>query len=533
MTKFRKSNAEKIGFQSAARRLGEFAILLCAFFIWQPLAAESLSPMTAGLTPALDLQGVWVDDAGNRHVVPFNYFDRKEMVLERDFDLQGWEKWPTESYLHFDGLAWSGDVFLNGRLLWVVDDPFAEVLLPIKKEWLKEKGNRVKVRLSEKGKDLLMYPQHFVGVFRPVSIWVMDTVGIDFTYPSYVDHAEKAVVVAPWSSREKYLNDSSVVAGALQGLLAYPFDHPVYFPFRPSSKALNALGKMGVKLLRHPADADSLAFYNTFPLHQLPVPMRNAFWRYGDGRPSPEYGKFYSWSDIQSPGLPTPDRMLLLLLLATPLLCLLLIKLVAPRFYSQMPEFLSKTQIYLELIGNNKFLKTEQRLLVTLFRLLIIASFISLYLYYLSLSGTWHRLNVFSDSSLLYGLFSKDAFSGYQIFLVVLGGLVGLHGLKYFFLNVAGGIFRYFNLGTTVQSLDIFAAFPMVFLPLLPAPFIFFADAGYGKIVLPVWYGLTGLYLILRILLIYAGLTRLFQFSRRLKILYICSLEILPWVILL
>jgi hypothetical protein len=81
--------------------------------------------------------------------------------------------------------------------------------------------------------------------------------------------------------------------------------------------------------------------------------------------------------------------------------------------------------------------------------------------------------------------------------------------------------------------LDVFAAYPLNLVPMLPATFIFFLDPLVGSVILRIWALLFLLYGIRRVWLIYTGLGRLFQISVSLKILYICTLEILPWLLLI
>jgi hypothetical protein len=86
---------------------------------------------------------------------------------------------------------------------------------------------------------------------------------------------------------------------------------------------------------------------------------------------------------------------------------------------------------------------------------------------------------------------------------------------------------------TTIQNLDVFAAFPLVVLPFIPASFIFFLEPHAGKVVMYIWLALFMVYSVRRVYLIYSGLGRLYQISGSLKFLYICTLEILPWLLLI
>jgi hypothetical protein len=187
----------------------------------------------------------------------------------------------------------------------------------------------------------------------------------------------------------------------------------------------------------------------------------------------------------------------------------------------------------MELIASSKFLKEEQRLMMNLVRIFFFATTLSLYLYYLSVSGNWARLNVLSTNSLLYQLYAGTDYSLYAIFFQVFAAALALTLLKYFILNLTASVYRIHNLGSVVQSLDVFASFPVNLLPMVPGAVIFFLDTDQGRICLSIWYTLMLIYILRRVVLTYSGLGRLFQLSTSLKILHICTLEISPWIFLL
>lgn len=499
------------------------------------MQAEGFYPSvkTSGLRPAMDLHGIWFDSNGNRHISPFNYFGRKSIELNKSFDRPEAVSASDTSYLYFEGLAWTADVYLNGKLLKVTQDPFAEHLLPLAPGFLKEKGNELRIHLHLEGKEHELYPEPFLGIFRQAALLVKGGHVHPRAGMQPVSSASAAVVLAPWSQADGYLDDATVLKGMLSGMFRYPHSHPLVFAFRPSSEAQWQLAEMGWTTLGHPGAADSLAFYNSYPVAEQPLKSNVTFWRQPNGRPGSGYGKYLDLKTLRGPGGTSPDRMALMTLLLVPVICLLLMKLTTPRLYAAMLEFLTKTQIYLELIGNNKFLKAEQSLLVNGFRLAISASTVTLFLYYLQETGTLFRLDLFSGDSLLGGVLEIGDYGPYQLLLGVLALLLGLNILKYVFLNMAAGVYRVSGLSLTVQNLDIFASMPFNLLPLLPATFIFFLEAEAGQVALIVWQAVFGIWFLRRIILIYVGLTRLFSFSTSLKFLYICTLEILPWTILL
>lgn len=491
------------------------------------------SELTGGMRPLLDLHGTWYDAEDQAVEVPFQDMERASILLHRNFVLPGLEKLPDTLFLYFEGVAWSSEIYLNGRLIAITEDPFAEYLFTVDKQYIQPDSNRIEVRLSRSGQDFFLYPQHFIGIFRQVLFLQADPSGPFPELPQVAQNPKHALVLAPWTQAQGYLQDTLAISSLLDGFFSVPKGAVVYFPFRPSSRALALASHYGAKIVPAGELPDSLGFYNSYPVNHSNEPLVTPFWRMADQRPASDYGRYLSEAEVRAPHVMPLDKLALLIFLLVPVLVMLLLKLFLPRTFSAMPEYLTRSNIYMELIATSKFLKEEQRLVMNLVRIFFFATTLSLYLYYLSVSGSWWRLNVLSSESMLYQIYAGTDYSLYVIFLQVFGVTLALTLLKYFILNVVASVYRLHNLGSVVQSLDVFASFPVNLLPMVPGAIIFFLDTEQGRICLGIWYALMLVYILRRIVLTYNGLGRLFQLSTSLKILHICTLEISPWIFLL
>jgi hypothetical protein len=352
-------------------------------------------------------------------------------------------------------------------------------------------------------------------------------------FPETVSHATNAALFAAWSPENQYLYDTTIVKQLGAGLFSFPHQQPIAFPFRPSNQSLAILAAYGWKVVANPEGADSLAAYNAFHFSTEAAHKNLHFWRDEEMRPTSYYGSYQGHASVNNPELNQPNRAALVLFLLIPVFCMVLLKILAPKAYGSLGEYLTKTKIYLELIADNKFLKVEQRWLMNFLRMILTSVTIALFLYYVELSESWRMLNVFGSHSILYTTLYGSMMPLWQIFVWTLAVVISLNLAKYFIINGIGTIFRVFSLGPSIQNLDVFAAFPSNLVPFLPASFIFFLDPLAGAIILRVWAILFFLYGARRVWLMYSGLGRLYQISGSLKILYICTLEILPWVILI
>jgi hypothetical protein len=341
------------------------------------------------------------------------------------------------------------------------------------------------------------------------------------------------LVLAPWTKAKGYLQDTLAINSLLDGFFSVPTGAVVYFPFRPSSQAMALAAKYGARIVPVGVMPDSLGFYNAYPVNHNHQSLLTPFWRKEDQRPASDYGRYLGEAEVKASHVMPLDKLALLIFLLLPVVIMLLLKLFLPRIFAALPEYITRSNIYMELIVSSKFLKEEQRLVMNLVRIVFFSTTLSLYLYYLSVTGGWERLNVLSANSLLYQVFSGTNYSLYVIFLQIFGVTLGLTILKYFILNLTASVYRLHNLGSVVQNLDVFASFPVNLLPMIPGAVIFFLDAQQGSIGLTIWYVLMVIYIVRRIVLTYSGLGRLFQLSTSLKILHICTLEISPWIFLL
>lgn len=496
------------------------------------LKAEPFQPsqLTAGMERLQDLHGNWQDEEGLLVATPFVDFEARELDLRRRIEVTSLE---APLFLYFEGLAWTAEVYVNGILLDISTDPFGEHLYPLDKSMLQVGPNEIRVRMQRAGPDLPLYPEHFVGIFRQAALLGIAREPRPWKPLAQATATGRAVVVAPWTASGSPIGDLAVVQRALDGLFAYPGNDPVYFAFRPSSETEAFLAELNIPVLDRLPTTDSVAFYNPYPIQEQPLRQNVAFWRLTDGRPGPDYGTYHTLDTLRTPAVTNPDQLALLILLLVPVLTLLFMKVGTPKIYASMFEFLTKTKIYLELIANNKFLKTQQRWLLNLLRQVLTAVAVSLMVYYLQQTGRKDMFDLLTRDSYLGRLLSEEVYTLYQIFAGFSVVLVSANLLKYVLLNISGGIYRVNWLSVLAQNLDVFSSLPMILLPLIPAPFIFFLEPSLGQIVLHIWFALLLIYFLRRIVLIYIGLTRLFSFSPALKILYICTLEILPWIILL
>lgn len=492
--------------------------------------AELWAEYPTGTQPLVDLNGRWVNFSGKPGATPFIDFKTRKLNLFQVFDLPLYQELPDSLELLIEGPGQSGEIWLNDRLLDIIEKPLETYLIPLHKSWLKGKRDTVSLKLSDRGESTPYLPMDFVGVSGNVAIYPRGRAP-RMDLPVAVT-ADTVMALAWWPYSGKFSKRSLEFRVALNEIRQNGIDK-LYFTIPPGAEGREIARSMGFSEVKSLEGIEALAFYRAYPVGKWARFANLPWWRTDAGETTSAYGQFISADEIFLQKEETPNRPALLILLLIPWVGLLILKLGAPRAFSSLGEYLVKTKIQIDLIGQVKFLKPGQSLLMTIFRLALLSIILSVYLYYFEIHGNWDSLNLISDNSLLYQFtYLKNIPLGF-LFLYSFLGFGVLNLLKYFFLGVLGWVYRIQGLSPMIRELDILSSFPVILALALPPAFLFFSGIGARDAVLIVWQVLIIIYFLRRWFLVYFGLSQLFSFSSHIKFLYICALEILPWVILL
>lgn len=510
------------------------AILKCIacgwviFFTTVTLCAQPYysRPETQGLEPLQSLSGTWLDEEFHLCQVPFWDSTAAPHLLSRRFTLSPQPAEPL--WLAFEGVAWNASITLNGRLLCLISDPFAFTLVPLDPSWLTTEGsNLLEVEMNAEGPLREWYPERFTGIFRPV--WLLHGPLRAGPAPQALP-ADKVLVLAAWSELHGPMDDSLRFEQML-GEIAASGQHAVVPAFAFSSQQLAQLGAHHLSLAAPPDEWDQLAFYNYWPARRASLHSATPFWTVA-GRRSQFFGHYVPMERLQRAPAQPLNHLAVFFFIALPVLGMALMRAASERIYDSLIQFLTKPKIFLEMITSSKFMGQWESWLMNLFRIALSALFTALVLYYVTLYHQWGRVNLLSSESLVYQFLSSGYASLYYLFLMAMLWLVVINLVKHLVLSFAGQVFRGGTLNSTVVSLDIFASFPLNLLMLVPAVFLFFADAGWEVVPVVTLCGLYGLFVLRRLVTLYQGLGRVAGVSGSAKILYICAFEILPWLIL-
>ena len=509
-----------------------FWIMLMTFSVGM-LHGQTFRPteLTAGLRQVEDLSGYWyTEDKEDLYQVPFTE-DKHRLNLVKPLQTRPGSNLADTLFLYFEGLAWRAEVYLNGRLLAITRDPFQEYLFPVPSRLLEDGENLLTVRCSQEGPDIDLYPGKFVGIYRQCFLLTESPQRVTIAHQKRVERAEKVLIYAPWNEESGFQEDT-VAFSKLTDQVVEAGGLPLYYAFEAPGSYHAIAQRKGLSRVMNLNGCDSVAFLNAYPLLTAPRNLHPWFWLDEAGNTTSHYASFQSLKKAKQGLSNPPDRVFLLIFLLLPLLGLVLLKFVGPKTWSFLLDYLIKVKFFLDLIRNGKFLKSLSSILINTYGVILMAVCLSVFLYFLQAAGRIDALNILSAESLLYRLMLFGEFSLPEIFGAALVFLLLLASLKVFISYLLSLLYGINSLTPVLQNLEIISTFPLNILLLIPTGALFFIQPEFAWATAIAWQIIFLIIHIRKIITQYAGLSYIFQFSVSLKILYICGLEIMPWVLL-
>ena len=460
--------------------------------------------------------------------VPFELQGPGELTFIYDWQVPG--ALPDSFYLYFGGLAWYAELELNAQYLGWQQHPFEPWAVKVRKRWLSEGENRFVLRLRQ-GAGLPGYPAPFLGIFRPV--YVLSAAQLAQVQVPLLPHllmGDTVALLAPYFREQGYHFDAFEAMRSLLPMLQNG-QRLIHFPFPPGRQFEAFCAEWGLIVVDSLAPQTVVMPLNEYPFDPHVQAGTPPYWVDREGRRSLQYGQTYlAGEPPAAPPVKEPGGALLGMVLL-PLLSLFTLKVLAPGVFYAQKGMLLQPQLYLDSSGEASAGGSQSLVYILVgLKWLSLSSFLAMVFEEVDRQNHWSWLNVFSEQSLANSLMpQQETLLSKWIWLVALIG-VGLL-LRQLLLWMLGQIFRFKGLAQEMLVLDVMSTYPLVLWLPLPAALMLFADPARD-----IWLGigLLGLfvaYFLRQLFLWYVGLGRLFSFSPAMKILYICTFNILPYIV--
>lgn len=493
------------------------------------VAAQATDTVPADTPYLLRFADGWQRSDGNSLqlvALPFTEDSLDQLSLLYSFEVPDVRITDT-LFLYLEGVVWNAELSLDNRYLGGRRQPFAPWVIPIPPALL-QACSQYQLRLHlQRGTPYPWHPQAFLALLNPPLLLTREQrQAYQKTLVPTVAQADTVAIVASYYREHGYSFSPLAAARNLQPVYKKGI-RTLYFPFWPGREMLELCGQLGFQQIEALQDTHYLCLVNAYPYEARTFLTQDRFWLDPQGYRTADYGDaFYMGqrANNESPGLG------LILMILFPLISTFLIKLLNPGFFQTQWGMLWNPKLHL--MGGVDITTTNTGLLgiLMLLKSLNLAIFLSLLIFYVLRENQWQQLNLLQDWSLLNQWFYQSQ-SLWQIFRRSLL-LVGLWFLvKHLLLALLGWGFRIKNFLAGVMSLEVFAAFPLILVLSLPLALILFTQAAWGP-----WFSALGallvvVYLFRRVYVFYVGLGRMFNFSSGVKFLYICALNLLPYMI--
>lgn len=471
----------------------------------------------------VDLTGEWKSNAGRNFRIPFSSDVHERLELNREFFLA---EPPTDSLvLYFEGLAQCSEIYLNDRLLVLTSDAFEPVGLRLSPELFLGQWNRLRVVLyegcSRRGK---FDPPVFIGIHRPVYVLErMYEPRQPVLFPRLV-RSDSTLVLLPYGKRG-YQVDERQFKMDLK-LLAESGVQALYIPYRLSNREYAWIAEAGLGL--------SLSLGRWVALYEEPESRSDAIWGWpvwkkfdGTGR----WGIYADSAGLRRPLVPEAEQVWLaglsILLLALLAYWKAAVPVVFDLLLGRMKRRSGKGRTESERPVSGVVI---QVLLVRLLLLGFGGWSVSLLL---TQAGCLHWFDVFASPSLARRFVEYSGGQALTLWAGWLGWLGLLLVLRQLVLWVAGGVYGMRELGWQVLQIENQGSFPALW-GILGAGIVGLVQS--PAVALPWAYGLIGFLLTFNVysyLYTYGQLTARLGLRPYLVILYICAVELAPWLVLL
>ncbi|MEM6346232.1 MAG: DUF4271 domain-containing protein [Bacteroidota bacterium] len=508
-----------------------FLCLVFALFGSTPSVNASL--LAPAIPSLVVMDQAWeLEVADERRSIQLPYISQEAKEAKLSYRFCGPDSLGTDSlFLWFDGLTWESEYMIGDAYLGMSTQAFGTSFIAIPPQLIRlGEWNELVVILSL-GESMTWHPSPFLAMLEAPLLLNRQQLEQAKKQPlKEVSTADTIAIVAPYYRAHAYKFNLFEAVRNLQAVIDANIQY-VHFAFPPDRQLQLLCGKLGLIEVTHLEDTSQLCLINAYPFAARDFPTPARFWLDQKANRTNHYGDIWplnSRSVINPAKVDYPIGLIFMILF--PLLSMFLLKLLNPGYFSSQLGFLSNPKMHLSTSLDATGSNTGLLGILMILKGINLSILISLLVYYVLRENEWEQLNIIRDWSLLNVWFYGSK-SLWQIFVRSTELSLIWFGLKYLFLVVLGRGFGIKGLVEGIMSIEIAASFPLILFMSLPVGLIQFMDTLWGGWLLSIFLLLALIYLIRRAYIFFLGLQRLFSFSSAVNFLYICALNLIPYLI--
>ncbi|MEM6765789.1 MAG: hypothetical protein AAF655_12710 [Bacteroidota bacterium] len=496
------------------------------FLILMSFSLLGKDTLTYELEALWNLDQNWKDVEGREYQIPFWNEDKSEWEVSLTFSLPCS---PDDTvYLWFERLIWQAEIEFNQYYVNVSRTPFQGFAIPLSPDWFQEE-NKLKVSLIQVD-FRKMYPPRFLGILD--GVYLLNKEQLTQWQADILPRAEMAdtvAIIAPYYGENVYGFDRSLALRNLLPVINERLKH-IYFAYEPDRELRYLCKELGLIRVDSLTEDTQVAWVHAYKYEASTFPYPTEFWLDERGNRSSGYGTFRSLNQASIQEDPQGYSLGLVLMMCFPVLGLFIMKLLNPAFIQSLLGLFISPKLFIDTFVESTYSNLGLLFILILMKVLALAFFLSLLLYYVSMENQWGVLSLLKTSSLAGNFFyGTQTLSGlFWKSMLLLSAWVGV---QYILLSIIGAVYRIKNLAMGVFNLEIVGGYPLILFLSIPLSLMFFTPSLWGGVWKWVLILLLLTYFLRKIYVQYVGLDRLFTFSYGMKILYICAFNMLPYII--
>ena len=514
-----------------------YSCILLAFILQANTAIGQLSRLRSQYPYALfqvpvfrEMNIGWVDDRDSTYNIPFSV-DRQDELISLRYRLDLYCLPPDTLFLLVEGVAWTGELELNGRYLSTNSYPLGSWWIPIAASWLVEGTNEFVLSLRGGEREWPNYTSPFLGVLDGIYLLEesqkaafdeIDDQGVS-------EQGDSVAIIAPYFSGSGHFFRQADAYLWLSHLRSQRVEH-IHFAFDAPLKMKALCKELGFKIVDSLKENTYLAMINEYPYEPGTFEYHNRFWLDAHGKRSASYGSWVVKKDMNKVTEAKALNLGLVSLMLFPLIGLLFIKLLSPGLFYSSNKLLFKPGLFMDMITEFSFGNMGFVYLLLLIKLLALAGLLTLIITFAGQTNDWGFLNQINSWSLLSRIFYPLNTVGiifWRSFLV----LLFIFFFKVALVSIIGKVFRFRGMLNNVFNLEIISDYPLILIISIPFSILFFLPETMQASWLVLSLCLLGLYFLRQAYVFFIGLDQVFGFSLGMKILYICALNVVPYLI--
>ncbi len=486
------------------------------------LFPEALANITAG----------WATDLGERVVFPWRAEGQEEQVFYRMVQLEDTVLSGLDAdtlYIWIEGVAWEAEMVINDQFWGVKKCRGDAWMMGIPMKIWRQGNIRLSMTLRLAPAEP-MSPKPALWITPPILLLTPEQAQV-YQLPALpqVLTADSVAIVPAYYRTSGWDFDGLEALLTLQPVLDLQIKH-IFFPFPADRRLRKLCAFYGLTEVAQIPRQGRVIWTAWYPMASGMSPIPEAYWLDRNAYRTQNYGVWLSLDTlVQLPGEPAGRESIVFLLLGL-LLFLLFIRMVFPGMYQLQMSWLWPGRWTAEAVGDLAASLPGPLWLWILARWILWTSAISLMIMMMKDQGLWLNLRPEVTPGIAWNWMSEgQSIGGLMLRGFLLLALMDL--LRYILASATAFAFGISQFTLAVVRLDMLATFPVIYLIGLPwAATILYPEYG----VMGAWLG--GILLVFHLLRLTlatrAGLQQFYGFSTGAIFLYICSLKVLPYMIL-